>query len=325
MNANYQDFELRTLFGDFFRPGLTMSGFAQPAAAVPPVDGTYVFSASPTREILMFLDEPDHSALFLSGPTGSGKTSGIMQVAARLNWPVTSVTCRSRLEFSDLVGHHTLVSPAPGESPVMKFQYGPLAKSLAFGHILILNEVDLCDPGELSGLNDVLEGRPLVVETNGGQVIRPHEKFRVVVTGNSCGNGDESGLYAGVQTQNLAAMDRYRTVLVDYPKPEVEEAILAKVCPEVGVLAPLMVQFANKIRACFKGESPEQRLSVTLSTRKIVQWAKLARRYQGAACPLKESLELLLLNRCVPSERFAIDTMGKIIFNDGWKTDSENA
>ena len=147
----------------------------------------------------------------------------------------------------------------------------------------------------------------------------------MVVTGNSCGNGDESGFYAGVQTQNLAAMDRYRTVLVDYPQPEVEETILAKVCPELGVLAPLMVQFANKIRACFKGETPEQRLSVTLSTRKIVQWAKLARRYQGASCPLKESLELLLMNRCAPAERFAIDTMGKIIFNDGWKTDAENA
>ena len=74
-----------------------------------------------------------------------------------------------------------------------------------------------------------------------------------------------------------------------------------------------------------RGETPEQRLSVTLSTRKIVQWAKLARRYQGASCPLKESLELLLMNRCAPAERFAIDTMGKIIFNDGWKTDAENA
>ncbi|MDV5469036.1 AAA family ATPase [Klebsiella pneumoniae] len=71
------------------------------------------------------------------------------------------------------------------------------------GHLLLINEVDLADPAELAGLNDVLEGRPLVIAQNGGEIIKPHPMFRVVVTGNSTGSGDASGLYQGVMMQNL--------------------------------------------------------------------------------------------------------------------------
>ena len=321
MNANYQDFELRTLFGDFFPAGLTMSGFDQPTAAVPPVDGTYVFSASPTREILMFLDEPDNSALFLSGPTGSGKTSGIMQVASRLNWPVTSVTCRSRMEFSDLVGHHTLISPAPGEQPVMKFQYGPLAKAMAFGHILILNEVDLCDPGELSGLNDVLEGRPLVIAENRGEIIKPHPMFRVVVTGNSWGSGDSTGLYQGIQTQNIAALDRYRLMKVGYADPSVEEALLQRVLPTAPAdMIKRMVQMANQIRTLFLGERQDGagQLSVTMSTRCLLRWAQLTQDLSYTAKPLKEALTRSLLLRMDPREVSTVDNVAKGVFGSLW-------
>jgi cobaltochelatase CobS len=88
--------------------------------------------------------------------------------------------------------------------------FGPLAVAMREGHLLLINEVDLADPAELAGLNDVLEGRPLVITQNGGEIIKPHPMFRVVVTGNSTGSGDASGLYQGVMMQNLAAMDRYR-------------------------------------------------------------------------------------------------------------------
>src|SRR5690606_9901961 len=120
----------------------------------------------------------------------SGKTSGIAQVAARLNWPVQQITAHGRMEFTDLVGFHALVSKTPGEAPVMQFMYGPLATAMRNGHILLINEVDLMDPSELAGLNDILEGRPLVIAQNGGEIIQPHPLFRVVVTGNSVGSGD---------------------------------------------------------------------------------------------------------------------------------------
>ncbi|WP_140256651.1 AAA family ATPase, partial [Vibrio parahaemolyticus] len=99
------------------------------------------------------------------GPTGCGKTSLICQVASRLNWPVQQITAHGRLELSDLIGHHTLVNGN------MTFVYGPLALAVKHGHLLIINEMDLAEPAELAGLNDILEGAPLVIAQNGGEII----------------------------------------------------------------------------------------------------------------------------------------------------------
>ncbi|NMR77876.1 AAA family ATPase, partial [Vibrio alginolyticus] len=145
--------------------------------------------------------------------------------------PVHHITAHARKELTDLIGHHALVAEKPGQPPVMKFMYGPRAVAMREGHLLLINEVDLADPAELAGLNDVLEGRPLVIAQNGGEIIKPHPMFRVVVTGNSTGSGDASGLYQGVMMQNLAAMDRYRFTKVGYADEEAELSILGRVTP----------------------------------------------------------------------------------------------
>jgi cobaltochelatase CobS len=135
------------------------------------------------------------------GPTGSGKTSSVTEIAARLNWPVQQVTAHGRMELTDLIGHHALVAGAPGEPPTMKFMYGPLAIAMREGQILLINELDLADPAEIAGLNDIVERRPLVIAQNGGEVIKPHPMFRVIATGNSTGTGDNSGPYQGILMQ----------------------------------------------------------------------------------------------------------------------------
>ena len=282
---------------------------------VPVKHAEYKFRKDLVRDLLIFLTNPQGDALFLSGPTGSGKTSAVLEVAARFNWPVQNVTARGHMEFSDLIGHHTLVSEKPGDPAVMKFEYGPLAKAMALGHIFILNEADLVDPAELSGLNDLLEGRPLVIEANGGKVIKPHPLFRFVATGNSRGNGDESGIYNGVVTQNLAAMDRYRMLIVDYPEPEAELAILKEVVPQIPeLLQQKMVELANDIRAKFKGTDGDRQLNVTLSTRKLIQWGKIWLQYFNAPNPAQLSLDLVLLNRCTAEESEAINRTAELIF-----------
>ncbi|HAU6440962.1 TPA: CbbQ/NirQ/NorQ/GpvN family protein, partial [Citrobacter freundii] len=128
---------------------------------IPATDTNYVFRKEFLREVLAYLKEPGGDALFVTGPTGSGKTSGITEIAGRLNWPVQQITADGRMELTDLIGHHALVAEKPGQPPVMKFMYGPLAVAMREGHLLLINEVDLADPAELAGLNDVLEGRPL--------------------------------------------------------------------------------------------------------------------------------------------------------------------
>lgn len=314
----FTNYKLRDVFNNPSVPAdWEMQCFApQNNPYVPPANPEYVFRNDVLCDVLIYLEDPQNDALFITGPTGSGKTSVILEIAARLNWPVQSVTAHGHLEFSDLIGHHTMVSEKPGDPAVMKFQYGPLAKAMAYGHIFVLNEADLVDPAELSGLNDILEGRPLVIEANGGKVIKPHPFFRFVATGNSTGSGDAEGLYSGVQTQNLAAMDRYTMIKVDYPPPEVELGILAKVIPMVPeVLRQKMVSLANDIRTKFKGDADGGRsLNVTLSTRKLVQWAKRYRSYYGAPAPLQNSLDLCLLNRCSPEEWEAINRSAELIF-----------
>ena len=282
---------------------------------VPSLDDGFVFRGDVLRNILAFLSAPRGDGLFLTGPTGAGKSSAITQVAARLNWPVEEVTLHGRIELTDLVGHHALVK---GE---MVFVHGPLARAMREGAILLLNEVDLADPAELAGLNGVLDGNPLVIPQNDGEVIRPHPKFRVVATGNSAGSGDQSGLYQGVVRQNLAFMDRFRLMAVEYPTPDVEASILARKAaglPEA--IRESMIRVANDIRRVFMGTGDGRgELSVTMSTRTLVRWACLTLDFRGAPSPVKYALEQALLRRASPEEAEAIDRIAEAVFGGDWK------
>lgn len=281
--------------------------FATPNEYVPVAHGDYVFRRGLFRDITNFLCRPYNHALWLSGPTGSGKTSVVTEIAARLNWPCFSVTCTGRLEFDDLVGRPQVVKK-PGEStPSVRFIYGPLARAMKQGGILILNEVDLCDPAQLSGLNDILEGRSLVIAQNGGEVIKPHPMFRVVATANSRGSGDDSGQYAGIQVQNVAALDRYRVVEVGYLPEKVEQSLLGKIFGDSipTDLTNRMVSVAARCRALFT----EGQLSAPMSTRCLVFWCQLLTDYRAAPNSLKESLKLCYANRLTEPERVSVYTL----------------
>lgn len=285
---------------------------------IPTCDPHHYFDRDVLRRVINFLNHPDGDALYLTGPTGSGKTSGIAQILTRLYWPMQSITAHGRMEFQDLVGHHSLVARLPGEEPTMTFVDGPLTKAMKEGHVLLINEVDLMDPSELSGLNDVLEGRPLVIAENGGEVVRPHPMFRVVVTGNSAGGGDETGAYLGVRQQNIAAMDRYRVVTVDYLPADVEEELVKSKVPEINqVLVPKMVDMANQLRKLFTGDSETGaggELSFPMSTRVLIRWARQSIAYERCANRMQYALEESLLARAAPEERIAIEQVAINIF-----------
>ncbi len=311
----YQAFSIAQVFGIPAPARMTVEGFADDTHPRIPVRRDYVFRKEPLRDVLAFLGNPHGDGLYVTGPTGSGKTSLIAQIAARLNWPVHAVTCHGRLELNDLIGQFTLINGS------MQFVHGPLSQSVRDGHVLILNEIDLMDPSELAGLNDILEGQPLVIPQNGGEVIRPHPKFRLVATGNSAGAGDPSGLYQGVLRQNLAFLDRFRLIEIGYPEPELEDAVLAKTVPAIPTaIREKMIRVANEVRKLFVGgdEGPGM-LSVTMSTRGLLRWASLTVAFKGAPNALEYALDRALTLRAEPEQRLAIHRIAADVFGDDWR------
>lgn len=300
---------------------LKVMGFADTTnPAIPHKHDDYVFRREVLRDILAFLRKPNGDALFITGPTGSGKTSVVNEVCARLNWPVQQLTLNSRFEFTQLTGHFTYSAQQPGEAPQMRFQYGPLAIAMQEGHVLMLNEIDLADAGELAGLNDILEGRPLVLTDNAGEIIQPHPFFRVIATANSCGNGDASGRYLGVQQLNLAFLDRFRFLEVPYQEPAIEEQLLQTTIPALQPLVASMVRLANEVRTLFS----EGRISFTLSTRTLLRWARIAYDFRNSPNSLEYGLQRALLIRTEPEEQKAVLNLCETVFGDLWKTVEHN-
>lgn len=254
--------------------GRMVKGYKSPCLHTPIWDPHYLFHDAMREVVVWFLDPTD--PLYVFGPTGSGKTSLVRQLAARLNYPVFEVTAHGRLEFDDLVGHLSV------ENGSMTFQYGPLALAMRHGGIFLLNEMDLLDPATAVGLNGILDGAPLCLPMNGGEVIPPHPMFRVVATANTNGGSDDSGLYQGALRQNLAFMDRFRLCEIGYPEPEAELRILGRAAPNLpeGVRRA-MVDYANHVRRLFVGteETSTQSIEVTFSTRTLIRWADLTLRF----------------------------------------------
>lgn len=311
--------------------GNFVNGLDKPNEYVPRKDDSYLLPQW-AMDVITWLrvDASAREPLFIFGPTGCGKSSCVRQIAARVNIPVYQVTGHNRLEFPELVGHHTVVSGN------MTFQYGPLALAMKHGGIFLFDEVDTCDPSTLVGLNTILDGSPLCISENGGELITPSPEFRIICTGNSNGAGDQTGLYQGVLRLNLAFQDRFVFTEAKYMTPQREKIVLQsrfKNLPED--LIDKMLDYANHVRRMFIGSTggevtslgsatsvPERlssmQLPITMSTRTLMRWAYMCETY----APLKAkgvnvisySLDRAIGFRAEPSVRVALHELAQSIF-----------
>lgn len=277
----------------------------------PEIEAGYTFRTDLLRDVLAWWEfAPQGDGLFLTGPTGSGKSSLILQIAARLNWPVRRITGHARLEFSDLVGRPVIQTDGS-----MAFEYGPLAHSMKEGSLFLIDEMDMLDPGVAAGFNGIVQGEPLTIPENGGEVIKQHPDFRIVTTGNTTGNGDE-GFYHGVFRQNEAFMDRFWIVHVDYPGEEDEEKILQSAICLTGDAIKQFVRAAGEIRRLFV----EGAIEITLSTRVLLRWARLTQFFYAVSkndqSPVHYALDRALLFRAEPETREAVHEVVQRIFGE---------
>jgi len=310
-----RDFDVAQTFGIQAPSGLRIPGWSQPGPLTPASQPDYVFRNGFLSDWLGWYREclngcPD--GLWIMGPTGSGKSSGVVEICARLNLDLFRVNAKKHLEVADLIGHLTVI-----DGDVL-FQDGPLTLCARHGWLLLLDEIDLMEPGELAGLNTVLDGGPLVIAENGGEVVQPAPGFGVICSANTGGNGDSAQFYLGTQRMNGAFLDRFALMQVDYPEPAHERRILAQACPTLP--APLLDNFiavANEVRALFKGDWEDRDpIEVTLSTRTLVRWARKTVCYQQAPDPIRHALDRALTLRAEPETRAAIFGIVQRIFGD---------
>lgn len=211
--------------------------------------------------------------VWLSGAKGAGKTTVIEQFFARLGLPVASLTCNREFRIADAVQSKTLVPNDKGGMTIVPVD-GPLGIAMREGFPVVLNELDLADPAELTGLNDIVD-RGIYVVPDSGEVIEATPGFMVMAAANSNGAGDLSGEYAGVGTMNSALMSRFYKFEIEYPKEEAELEILRQaglVTPENEGAIQSICKIAKLIRDAYKTGS--KGLTTPISTREVIDIAE---------------------------------------------------
>lgn len=288
---------------------------------VAPKNAKYFFREMLVKPFMGWLYAPFGDSFLLIGATGTGKSSLVQQITANLNWPCITVSAHSRMEMPELTGYNLPVTDPVSGDLNTKFVDGPLTQAMRHGFVFVIDEYDALDPAVTVGLHAVTEGRPLVIAENNGEVIKPHPNFRFVACGNTAGQGDASGVYAGTMQQNLASLDRFRVLEVPYLDEADEVQTLISTLPMLPVdMAKNMVKVANSIRNQHKGLGGNY-LSVTMSTRTLLRWGRISCGYthQRASNPLQLSLDESLLNRCDLVQKTAIRKIAESVFGGDWK------
>lgn len=244
-----------------------LAGYDVPSPATPAIDTQYQFTGW-QADLIVWWIYSSATPLYIWGSTGCGKTSGLKQLAARVNYPVYEVTGYESILPMDMAGTQTLT--AEKGVTEMVWLLGPLTRAMREGALFIFNEIDMASPSALVALNTVLDGSPLVLEQT-GEIIRPAEGFMFAATANSNGAGDDSGAYTGVMRLNYAFLDRFLCIEADYPPRAVEASLLQQAAPTLPEeIREQMLEFATLTRKADASDTVIPLLP--MSTRALMLW-----------------------------------------------------
>jgi cobaltochelatase CobS len=289
---------------------MMVKGFAETDGHVPPVDPDYLFDRNTTLAILAGFQF--NRRVMVQGYHGTGKSTHIEQVAARLNWPMVRVNLDSHVSRIDLVGKDAIV--LKDGKQVTEFRDGILPWAVQNNVALTFDEYDAGRPDVMFVIQRVLEsaGRLTLLDQN--RVITPHPAFRLFATTNTIGLGDTSGLYHGTQQINQGQMDRWNIVVtLNYLAHEKEAGIvLAKAKTyntEKGKkIVSNMVRLADLTRSAFINGD----LSTVMSPRTVITWAENAEIFGDIGFAFR----LTFLNKCDELERPVVAEFYQRVFGE---------
>ncbi len=279
---------------------MQVPAFSQPSEHVPDIDEAYRFDHDTTLAILAGFAY--NRRVLICGYHGTGKSTHIEQVAARLNWPCVRVNLDSHISRIDLIGKDAIV--LRDGKQVTEYREGLLPWAIQNPTALVFDEYDAGRPDVMFVIQRVLEvdGKLTLLDQN--KVIRPHPAFRLFATANTVGLGDTTGLYHGTQQINQGQMDRWNIVATLNYLPHDDEVniVLAKV-PSYDTEAgrktiAAMVALADLTRSGFVNGD----ISTVMSPRTVITWAENAEIFNDVAFAFRATF----LNKCDEIERTTV-------------------
>lgn len=275
-------------------------GFSKKNNFVPNIDTAYKFDPETTQAILAGF--AGNRRVLITGYHGTGKSTHIEQVAARLNWPCIRINLDSHISRIDLLGKDAII--LKDGKQVTEFQDGMLPWAYQNPVALVFDEYDAGRPDVMFIIQRVLEAEGRLTLLDQARVISPNKYFRLFATANTIGLGDTSGLYHGTQQINQGQMDRWNIIsALNYLDNKKEEEIIISKVPQLNSntgkeIIKSMVATADLTRAGFINGD----ISTVMSPRTVLIWAENYIIFNN----LEYSFKLSFLNRCDELERSVI-------------------
>jgi cobaltochelatase CobS len=277
---------------------MKVPAFANRDEHVPDIDTAYKFD--PQTTVAICAGFAYDRRVMVQGYHGTGKSTHIEQIAARLNWPLVRVNLDSHVSRIDLVGKDAIV--LKDGKQVTEFREGMLPWALQRPIALVFDEYDAGRPDVMFVIQRVLEQSGKLTLLDQNRVIRPNPYFRLFSTTNTIGLGDTTGLYHGTQQINQGQMDRWSIVTtLNYLAHDVEAEIVLAKSPSYDTvegkrIISSMVRVADMTRNAFMNGD----ISTVMSPRTVMTWAQNAEIFGG---DVAMAFRLTFLNKCDELER----------------------
>ncbi len=294
LEAPDREIDVREVFG--IDIDMKVPAFSRADERTPDTDDAYVFDPDTTLAILAGF--AFNRRVIVQGYHGTGKSTHIEQVAARLNWPCVRINLDAHISRIDLIGRDAIV--LRDGLQVTEFREGLLPWALQHPVALVFDEYDAGRPDVMFVIQRVLETEGKLTLLDQNRVIRPNPFFRLFATANTVGLGDTSGLYHGTQAINQAQMDRWNIVVaLNYLPAQVEsEIVLKKVTDAAPQVVANMVKVADLTRQGFMNGD----ISTVMSPRTVITWAQNTAIFKDPGFAFR----LSFLNKCDETERMLV-------------------